>query len=130
MRLPPGPPLVWRHPDLLGDGQDAFRRGRFAQARDFWEAEGLVARGAEREWITGLAEIAAGFLTSDEGKGWLGERLLRNGLRRLASAPERFVAVDVAMLRTAAELLESALRKGQPADPRAMVLRTPASANV
>src|SRR5262249_29660550 len=62
VRLPPGPPLVWKRPDLLGDGQRAFRQGRFYEARERWEAEGLVARGAERIWIQGLAEVAGGFL--------------------------------------------------------------------
>ena len=120
--------MIWRRPDLLGDGQVAFWHGRFVQARDLWEAEGLVARGAERDWIQGLAEIAAGFLACDEGKGWLGERFLRKGMRHLASAPDTFGSVDVAQVRGAADLLASALRRGQPADPRALVQHAPTSA--
>ena len=121
MRLPPGPPLVWRRPDLLGDGQAAFRQGRFYQARSLWEAEGLVARGAERSWLQGLVEIAGGFERGAESALGPAERLLWKGLHHLAGAPDALGSVDVVGIRTAAELLLSALRAGQPADPRSLV---------
>ena len=121
MRLPPGPPLVWRRPDLLGAGQTAFWQGRFALARDYWEAEALMARGAERDCIRGLAEVAAGFLASDEGKSSMAERLLSRALRHLAHAPAELDEVHVRIIRGAADLLHSALRRGQPADARGLV---------
>jgi predicted metal-dependent hydrolase len=118
VRLPPGPPLVWRRPDLLGDGQAAFRQGRFHQARSLWEAEGLVARGAEKAWIQGLGEVAAGFLSCDENALWSAERQLWRGLHRLADAPDALHGVDVRSLRDVAELLLGTLRRGLPANPR------------
>jgi hypothetical protein len=121
VRLPPGPPLVWKRPDLLGDGQRAFRQGRFYEARERWEAEGLVARGAERTWIQGLAEVAGGFLRCDEGALFTTERLLRRGLHHLVGAPSDLSGVDVGAVRDAAELLLTALRSGQPTDPRALI---------
>lgn len=126
MRLPPGPPLVWRRPDLLGDGQSAFWQGRFAFARDYWEAEALMARGAERDCIRGLAEVAGGFLASDEGKSRRAERLLARALRHLAQAPAELDAVQVRLIRSAADLLYSALRRGQPANARGLVQHQPA----
>jgi hypothetical protein len=123
VRLPPGPPLVWRHPDLLGDGQAAFWEGRFALARDYWEAEALIASGAERRTILGLALVAAGFLASDEGKSSRADRLLSKGLRRLVKGPAELGSVRVALIRSAADLLDSALRRGQPASARGLVLQ-------
>jgi predicted metal-dependent hydrolase len=121
VRLPPGPPLVWRRPDLLGDGQTAFWDGRFALARDYWEAEALITRGAERRCIQGLAKVAAGFLASDEGKSRIAERLLSKGLRRLEGAPRDMGGVRLNLIRAAADLLDSALRRGQPASARGLV---------
>jgi hypothetical protein len=123
VRLPPGPPLVWRHPDLLGDGQTAFWEGRFALARDYWEAEALIASGSERRTILGLALVAAGFLASDEGKSSRADRLLSKGLRRLVKGPARLGSVRVDLIRSAADLLDSALRRGQPASARGLVLQ-------
>lgn len=112
---------MWRRPDLLGDGQAAFWRGRFAQARDLWEAEGLIARGARRDTIQGLCDIASGFLRCEEGVQYSAERLLRKGLSRLTDSPDWFEGVAISDVRGAAELLQSALKNGQPADPRALV---------
>src|SRR5215470_868402 len=88
VRLPPGPPLVWKRPDLLGDGQRAFRQGRFY-----------------------------------EGALFTTERLLRRGLHHLVGAPDEYSGVHVAAVRDAAELLLTALRSGQPTDPRALILQ-------
>jgi hypothetical protein len=120
VRLPPGPPLVWRRPDLLGDGETAFRAGRFYQARELWEAEGLTARGLEGNWIRGLAQIAAGFLKCDENAFSVAERWLFRGLQALHGAPDRVRTVDAAGLKVAAEQLLVALRRGDPADARAL----------
>jgi len=82
-----------------------------------------VARGAERIWIQGLAEVAGGFLRCDEGALFTTERLLRRGLHHLVDAPDEYSGVDVAAVRDAAELLLTALRSGQPTDPRALILQ-------
>jgi hypothetical protein len=105
----------------MGDGLAAFRRGRFYQARELWEAEGLVARGDDRTWIKGLAEIAAGFLRCDESSLSSAQRLLFKGLHHLQGAPDSLHGVDTPSVRTAAEFLLDALRRGEPANPRFLV---------
>ncbi len=105
----------------MGDGLAAFRRGRFYQARELWEAEGLVARAPERTWMKGLAEVAAGFLRCDENSFSIAERLLFKGLHHLAGAPDSVGGMDVRPVRAAAEVLLDALRRGQPANPRSLV---------
>jgi len=107
----------------MGDGLDAFRRGRFYQARELWEAEGLVARDPERTWIKGLAEIASGFLRCDENALSSAARLLFRGLHRLERAPEVVGGIAIADIRHAGAVLLEALRSGQPANPRALVER-------
>ena len=98
----------------------AFRAGRFHQARELWEAEGLTARGPERGWIHGLAQIAAGFLKCDESAFAVAERYLFRGVHALHDAPESVRTVDAVVLRAAAEQLLDALRRGDPADARAL----------
>ena len=115
-----GTPPIWRRPDLLADGEMAFRAGRFYEARELWEAEGLTARGTERGWITGLAQVATGFLKCDESSYSVAERFLFRGLHALHAAPDRVRTVDAATLRAAAEQLLVALRRGDPADARAL----------
>jgi hypothetical protein len=107
----------------MGDGLEAFRRGRFYEARELWEAEGLVVRDPERAWIKGLAEIAAGFLRCDENGLSSAQRLIFKGLHRLAGAPPVVGGIKIADVRHAGAGLLEALRSGQPANPRSLVER-------
>jgi predicted metal-dependent hydrolase len=107
----------------MGDGLSAFKSGHFYQARELWEAEGLVARGNERTWIKGLAEVAAGFLRCDESALSVAERLLFKGLHHLTGAPPEVAGVDTVAVREAAAGLLDALKRGQPANPRSMLLQ-------
>jgi len=117
MRLTGDPPLSWSRPDLLGEGQDAFRRGRFQTARALWKAEALASSQYSRDWIEGLAFVATGFREHEGDRPVAAERLLTKGLKRLHSAPHRLDSVDVAAVRHAAAVLRAALRRGDPVSP-------------
>ena len=107
----------------MGDGLEAFRRGRFYQARELWEADGLIARDPERGWIKGLAEIAAGFLRCDENALSSAQRLIFKGLHRLQGAPPLVGGIRIGDVRHAGAVLLEALRSGQPANLRSLVER-------
>jgi hypothetical protein len=123
MRLHPGPPASWHNPaDLLLRGQRAFEGRRFYEAQSLWEAEGLVATGDRRGWIRGLSTVAAGLLALDEQRIGSSERLLARGRFMLATAPDALGNVDVNVVRSAADVVLNALRRGDPTSARSVVL--------
>ena len=123
MRLHPGPPAVWKEAaDLVGRGQRAFAGGRFYEAQSLWEAEALVATGDRRTWLQGLATIASGMLALDEQRVHSAERLLARGRWMLASSPELLGGADVGAVRAAADVVVTALRRGDPASARGLVM--------
>jgi predicted metal-dependent hydrolase len=126
MRLHPGPPAAWNlTADLLARGQRAFAAGRFYEAQSLWEAEALVYSGEKRAAIQGLATIAAGMLALDEQRARVAERLLTRGRAMLAAAPEVLGGADVGAVRAAADVVVTALRRGDPASARGMVVPQP-----
>jgi hypothetical protein len=123
VRLHPGPPLIWRQPaDLLARGQQAFAGRRFYEAQSLWEAEALGATAPTRDWIQGLATIAAGMLALDEQRVGSAQRLLSRGRWLLASAPETVGNADAGAVRAAADVMLLALRRGDSADTRSFGL--------
>jgi hypothetical protein len=126
MRLHPGPPAIWRQAaDLLARGQRAFAEGRFYEAQSLWEAEALVHSGATRQTIQGLATVAAGLLALDEQRVRQAERMLARGRAMLAAAPEVLGGADVGAVRAAADVVVTALRRGDPASARGLVVPAP-----
>jgi len=126
MRLHYGTPAIWRHPgNLLGRGQLAFERGRFDEAQSLWEAEALVASGDIRTASQGLATIAAGMIELDEQRPRRAARLLNQGRRMLRCVRVELDGVDVAAVCAAADVLVTALRRGDPASTRGLVLSSP-----
>lgn len=122
MRLHPGPPAVWfESADLVARGQRAFHGGRFYEAQSLWEAEALVATGERRTWLQGLATIASGMVALDEQRVGSAERILGRGRWMLATAPELLGAADVGAIRAAADVVLTALRRGDPATARGLV---------
>lgn len=118
MRFPGKPPLAWSQPDLLGEGQEAFRSGGFRAARALWKAEALASSAYSRDWIEGLSLVAAGFQELEDDRPRRAERLLAKGLQRLQHAPGVLDGIDVAAVRRAAIVLRVALRRGDPASAR------------
>jgi hypothetical protein len=126
MRLHPGPPAAWKQvADLLARGQRAFADGRFYEAQSFWEAEALVHSGERRTVIQGLATIASGMLALDEGRHRTAERLLARGRWMIGSAPDSLGGADVGAVRAAADVVVTALRRGDPASARGLVVPQP-----
>lgn len=110
---------MWREPaDLLARGQIAFAGRRFYEAQSLWEAEALGSSGTTRGWIQGLATVAAGMLALDEQRVGTAERLLSRGRWLLASAPASVGNADAAAIRAAADVVITALRRGEAADGR------------
>src|SRR5688572_13566370 len=121
-----GPPAEWKQAaDLLARGQRAFAAGRFYEAQSMWEAEALVHSGPTRLTIQGLATIAAGMLALDEQRFRPAERLLARGRAMLAASPEVLGAADVGAVRAAADVMVTALRRGDPASARGVVVPAP-----
>lgn len=115
MRLHPGPPAVWRQKtNLLAQGQRAFETGRFDEAQTWWEAEALGASGEIRATIEGLVTVAAGMLELEEQRPRTAERLLARGRRLLAAGRQRLEGADVGAVRAAADVVVTALRRGDP----------------
>lgn len=126
MRLHPGPPAAWKQAaDLLARGQRAFAAGHFYEAQSYWEAEALVHSGDRRAAIQGLATIAAGMLALDEQRHRTAERLLARGRWMLTSAPAFMGGADVGAVRAAADVVVTALRRGDPASARGLVVPQP-----
>ena len=80
---------------------------------------GFVVSLLVTTYIT-VALIAGGFLKHDEGAAASAERLLFRGLHALRDAPGSVRAVDATQIRAAAERLLVAIRRGDPADARAL----------
>jgi hypothetical protein len=115
MRLHPGPPPSWSEAvDLLTRGQRAFAGRRFYEAQSLWEAEALVASGETRTWLQGLATVAGGMLALDEQRIRSAERMLSRGRVMLGSAPEMLGGARVGAVRAAADVVLTALRRGDP----------------
>lgn len=122
MRLHYGPPAIWRQPgNLLGRGQRAFERGHFDEAQSLWEAEALVASGDTRTAGQGLAMIAAGMIELEEQRPRSAARLLVQGRRLLRGVHAELEGVDVGAVCAAADVLVTALRRGDPASARRLV---------
>jgi hypothetical protein len=114
--------MVWRQSDdLLARGLIAFSKGLFFEAQALWEAEALAASMQTRPQIQALATIAAGMLALDEQRLTTAERLLSRGAAALAFAPNQLGGVDISAVRAAADVMVTAVRRGDPADARGVV---------
>lgn len=123
MRLHPGPPPSWSEAiDLLSRGQRAFAGRRFYEAQSLWEAEALVGSGDTRTWLQGLATIAGGMLALDEQRVRTAERMLARGRTMLASAPDMLGGANVGAARAAADVVLTALRRGDPTSALAVAV--------
>jgi len=110
---------------LMAEGRAAFNRGDFFLAHELWEDVWRSCVGPDRTWIQALIQIAAGLLHLAEGRRVPAEALLVRALDKLGDAPSSLDGIDIAAARRDVDRLVGTLRRGEPADPRSLVL-TPA----
>jgi predicted metal-dependent hydrolase len=65
-------------------GRAAFNRGDYYEAHELWEAAWLQLAGAERLFVQGLIQIAAGLHHLQQGRPRPAAGLLRKGLEKIA----------------------------------------------
>jgi predicted metal-dependent hydrolase len=65
-------------------GRLAFNRRAYFQAHELWEAVWLGLAGAERTFVQGLIQIAAGLHHLQQGRPQPAAGLLRKGLEKLS----------------------------------------------
>ena len=83
----------------LSPGRAAFNRGDYFQAHEIWENVWQGLDGAERTFVQGLIQIAAGLHHLQQGRRSPAAGLLRKGLAKLTGeTPARFVDLHIDML--------------------------------
>jgi len=93
-------------------GLDAYARAAFFEAHEHWEPLWLKSVGAERTWLQGLIQIAAGLHARSLGRLGPATSLLVKALAKLDGAPSVMNGVDVARVRVDGERVLALLRAG------------------
>jgi predicted metal-dependent hydrolase len=81
---------------LVAEGAEAFNRGEFFAAHELWERVWLELAGAERRWLKGLIQIAAGL--HKQARPEACGALLRKGLAKLVDAPDDLLGIGAGAL--------------------------------
>jgi uncharacterized protein len=115
-----------RWPDGLEAGRVAFNSGDFFEAHERWEDVWRLLAGAERSFVQGLIQIAAGLHHLQNGRPSPAARLLRKGADRLSrgGGPPTVDLPIASLLRQIGSLI-GALQVpagAPPPDPRAIKL--------
>ncbi len=102
----------------LSPGRAAFNRGDYFQAHELWEDVWDGLEGAERIFVQGLIQIAAGLHHLQQGRRSPAASLLRKGLAKLSEgAPPRFADLHIDMLTRRLAILISELDTNATAVP-------------
>jgi len=107
----------------MADGRAAFNRGEFYEAHEFWEEVWLELDGAERLWVQGMIQIATGLHKLARDQRATCRTLLAKALAKLADAPPALDGFDLARMIAEARAVDETLARGEPADPRSVILR-------
>jgi len=97
----------------MAEGRDAFRRGEFFEAHEFWEAVWDEADDPERTWIQGMIQVATGLHKLERGRSDVTATLFKKALAKLADAPAALDGMDLATLRSDAAAVLAAVGRGE-----------------
>lgn len=106
---------------LMADGRAAFNRGDFFRAHELWEEVWLRAVGADRRWLQGLIQVAAGLHQLARGRPAPAARLLERAESKLGDAPDRLDGIEIAAAREGAGRIRAAIARDEPADPSPLI---------
>ncbi len=106
-------------------GRDAFNRGEFYEAHEFWEEVWNEIDNPERRFVQGMIQIATGLHKLTRDRPDVCRTLLEKALTKLEGAPDTLFGFDLAQLqKDASEVLQKiALR--QPAIAQTVRVWTP-----
>ena len=108
---------------LMSDGRNAFNRGEFYEAHEFWEEVWNEIDDPDRTWVQGLIQIATGLHKLSRDQRAVARTLLEKALRKLGDAPAALDGFDVAQLRADATQVMAKLDGGVPVSARDVLFR-------
>ena len=103
--------------DPLAEGTALFNAGKFWHAHEAWEQLWLPARGAEREFLQGLIQLAAAYHHAGRGNARGAMRLFDAALRRLEPFAAGHDRIDRAAAVAAARRHRERVARGERVDP-------------
>jgi predicted metal-dependent hydrolase len=111
-------------PARLDAGRAAFNDGRYFEAHELWEKAWSELAGAERVFVQGLIQIAAGLHHLEQRRPRPAAGLLRKGLAKVSrGVPAPLAGLPVAALvRAGARLLAELAAGGMAPDPSTLKL--------
>jgi predicted metal-dependent hydrolase len=107
---------------LMAEGRAAFNRGEFYEAHEFWEEVWNEVDEPERLWIQGMIQIATGLHKLGRDQRATCRTLLAKAFAKLEGAPDALDGFDLLRMRTEARAVDTALARGESADPRSVKL--------
>src|SRR5215831_7551154 len=108
----------------MAEGRDAFRRGEFFEAHEFWEAVWDEADDPERTWIQGLIQVATGLHKLTRGRSDVTVTLFKKALKKLFDAPPALDGMDLDLVRADAAAVLAAIERGERPLPSQVRLRS------
>ncbi|HKC26113.1 MAG TPA: DUF309 domain-containing protein [Thermoanaerobaculia bacterium] len=102
-------------PRELRAGVEEFRRGRFFEAHEEWEALWMRSTGGEKLFLQALIQLAAGCVHLERGNRAPGLRLVELAREKLTRCPPSLFGIAAAPLAHAIDSARSALDEGAPA---------------
>ena len=117
-------PTVMDLASCLEQGRAAFNDGQYFEAHELWEEDWQELAGAERVFVQGLIQIAAGLHHLGQHRPRPAAVLLRKGLEKISrGVPAPFAHLGVeALTRAGARLLAELAAGATALDPRALRL--------
>ena len=104
-------------------GREAFNRGEFYEAHEFWEEVWNEIDDPERTWVQGMIQIATGLHKLTRDRADVCQTLLERALSKLEGSRPVLDGIDVASARSDAGALLAALRRGERPDARSVGLK-------
>jgi predicted metal-dependent hydrolase len=106
----------------MREGREAFNRGEFFEAHEFWEEVWNVVDDPDRRWIQGMIQIATGLHKLAGQKPDVAITLLQKALAKLHDCPRTLDGFALGAMRTQAHAVLDALRAGKPASAHSVQL--------
>ena len=89
----------------LAPGRAAFNHGDFFEAHELWEDVWRTLAGADRTFVQGLIQIAAGLHHVKEGRPRPGARVIARGVEKVEQTATAIRLPTAALLRDVRRLL-------------------------
>jgi predicted metal-dependent hydrolase len=113
----------WTQGDLA-EGLRRYEAGEFFAAHEAWEKVWLRSQEPDKTFLQGLIQITAAFHHLQRNNRRGAATLLRAALARLASRPEPYRGISVALLCDDIRARLQSLERGESASPIAVRLRS------